>query len=568
MSDGFFSLSSGSHTKCIFIQSINIAMRYREFKYISRLNEANMAVRHYTEPKYEPLLDKLTNFVSAYNKIKVQPSAKNPAEIIDIEDPKSVIDQINKNIDKIKDGKEPSKLSVDLGGGKKVSMVHIHKDQTSKKVIKVIGNILEGLTGLAVATLLAKKGDVTADTMKEIGTKLPTGRKISTPSSIKTERGQGKDIVKFRFSAPTEAEEDLLQDLIKWNFDVEKHLDEINKEYQFGSQDQIRRLGNQCKIVVGYANTGTAPMNALSKFKAEAFNDKVIQTITIQSDGGDAEKQAVTKVDLFVNVKDPNKGDYQEKLTSIKSGSGTHQVGQVSGKTFNHLRRFWRSALNLDLDRNYLGNFTVGTTHQLLKKAITPTYKWAVTQANNLLKQDNEANEKQFLKNLTLGLRYHSQLNNPDLKMGDENVTVFIANDVPKDGGGFDELQFNDANFTKVMQHFDLAVTKVGGTANEVKFQIIAKPSAKIDLNALPDYLKSKMKKGLVPGKYLVQFRSKVESRTTIRNYVEIGSQASLLANVKNAVEQKPKTPTPAPAPTPTPPPPQNKTAVQPQGTI
>ena len=78
------------------MQPINIVMRYREFKYISRLNEANMALRHYTEPKYEPLLDKLTNFVSAYNKIKVQPSAKNPAELIDIEDPESVIDQINK----------------------------------------------------------------------------------------------------------------------------------------------------------------------------------------------------------------------------------------------------------------------------------------------------------------------------------------------------------------------------------------------------------------------------------------------------------------------------------------
>jgi len=549
-------------------------MRYREFKYISRLNElANMALKHYTLPEYEPLLDKLTNFVSAYNKIKVQPSAKNPAQLIDVEDPKSVINQINKNIDKIKDGEKPSKLSVDLGGGKKVSMIHIHKDQTSKKVIKVIGNILEGLTGLAVATLLAKKGDVTAETMKEIGTKLPTGRKITTPSSIKTERGEGKDSVKFRFSAPTEAEEDLLQDLIKWNFDVKSHMDEINKEYQFGSQDQIRRLGNQCQIVVGYANTGTAPRNALEKFNAEAFNDKVIQTITIQSDGGDAEKQAVTKVDLFVNVKDPNKGDYQEKLTSIKSGSGTHQVGQVSGKTFNHLRRFWRSALNLDLDRNYMGNFTVGTTHHILKKAITPTYKWAVTQANNLLKQDNDANEKQFLKNLTLGLRYHSQLNNPDIEVpaGDENVTIFIANDARKSikaGEGFEELQFNDANFTKVMQHFDLQVTKVGGTANEIKFQIIAKPSAKIDLNALPDYLKSQMKKGIVPGKYLVQFRSKVESANTIRNYVEIGSQASLLANVKNAVEQKPKAPTPAPAPTPTPPPPQNKTAVQPQGTI
>ena len=548
-------------------------MRYREFKYAGlklALNESNAMDSKYFTGERKANLDQLFNFISAYNKIKVNRGSKKPVEILDIKNSASVLKQLKSNIAKIKKGVELTKLSLDLGDGAKVQMNHIHKDQTEKKVIKVIGNILEGLTGLAVATLLAKKGDVTAETMKEIGTKLPTGRKISTPSSIKTERGEGKDSVKFKFSAPTEAEEDLLQDLIKWNFDVKSHMDELEKEYQFGSKDQIRRIGNQCQIVVGYANTGTAPMNALRKFEAEAFNDKVVQTITIQSDGGDAEKQAVTKVDLFVNVKDPNKGDYQEKLTSIKSGSGTHQMGQVSGKTFNHLRRFWRSALNLDLDRNYLGNFTVGTTHQLLKKAITPTYKWAVTQANNLLKQDNDANEKQFLKNLTLGLRYHSQLNNPDIEVpaGDENVTIFIANDAGKDikaGGGFEELQFNDANFTKVMQHFDLQVTKVGGTANEVKFQIIAKPSAKIDLNALPDYLKSKMKKGLVPGKYLVQFRSKVESRTTIRNYVEIGSQASLLANVKNAVEQKPKAPTPAPAPTPTPPPPpQNKPPVQP----
>ena len=50
----------------------------------------------------------------------------------------------------------------------------------------------------------------------------------------------------------------------------------------------------------------------------------------------------------------------------------------------------------------------------------------------------------------------------------------------------------------------------------------------------------------------------------TAEDYVEIGSQASLLANVKNAVEQKPKASTPAPAPTPTPPPPQNKQPVQP----
>ena len=184
-----------------------------------------MSSKYFTGDK-KANLDQLFNFISAYNKIKVSKGGK-PVEILDIKDSASVLKQLKSNIAKIKKGVELKKLSLDLGDGAKVQMNHIHKDQTEKKVIKVIGNILEGLTGLAVATLLAKKGDVTAETMKEIGTKLPTGRKVSTPVAIKTERGEGKDFVKFKFSAPTEAEEDLLQDLIKWNFDLKSNMEEL-----------------------------------------------------------------------------------------------------------------------------------------------------------------------------------------------------------------------------------------------------------------------------------------------------------------------------------------------------
>ena len=82
------------------------------------------------------------------------------------------------------------------------------------------------------------------------------------------------------------------------------------------------------------------------------------------------------------------------------------------------------------------------------------------------------------------------------------------------------------------------------------------------------------MKKGQVPGKYLAMYRSKIESGGSLRNTVWIGQQAEVLANVKNQVMQMPQVKEPAqskpqqPAKMPTPTPPQNKTAVQPQGTI
>ena len=529
-------------------------MRYREFKYQIDLHEAAMAKRHFLEPKYKKIRTQLIDLINS-GSIKNHKKA-----FINIADPKSVLKQINSNIAKIKKGEQVKNLTVDLGGGNSIKMNHIHKDQTTKKVIKVIGNILEGLTGLAVATKLAKEGDVTTDTMQEIGTKLSNNE-----SAVTTERGLAKDQIKFRFKAPTKAEEDLLKDLIRFNFDVAGNIDEINELYQFQSQDQIKRVGNQCKIVVGYANTGTAPRNALTKFQANEFKDNVIQTISVTSDGGDADKQSTTKVDLFIEVKEPNKEPIRQKLTSIKSGSGTHQGGQVTGKTFNHLNRFWYSAIFEKLPRAYIKGFNHTTTQEILDNGIRPTYDYIQTQISNLLQADNERNEKQFLKNMTLGLKYHTQMNEPNTKAGDDDVTIFIANDVGKNNK-FNELQFNENNFTKTMEYFDLAVSDVSDTSTkEVTITVTANLSPKADMDKLPAFTRSLMKKGQVPGKYLVKYRSKVESETTIRNTVDIGSQAEVLANVLNAIQKAPSVDKTAPAPAPTPsPPPQNKPPVQP----
>ena len=529
-------------------------MRYREFKYKTDLQEAAMAKRHFLEPRYKKIRTQLIDLVNA-GSIKNHKNA-----FVDITDPKSVLKQINSNIAKIKKGEQIKNLSVDLGGGNSIKMNHIHKDQTTKKVIKVIGNILEGLTGLAVATKLAKEGDVTEDTMQEIGTKLSNNE-----SAVTTDRGLAKDQIKFKFKAPTKAEEDLLKDLIRFKFDVAGNIDEINDLYQFQSQDQIKRVGNQCKIVVGYANTGTAPRTALTKFQANEFKDDVTQTISVTSDGGDAEKQSTTKVDLFIEVEDPNKEPVRQKLTSIKSGSGTHQGGQVTGKTFNHLNRFWYSAIFEKLPKAYIKGFNHTTTQEILDKGIRPTYTFMQTQISNLLQADNENNEKQFLKNMTLGLKYHTQMNEPTTKAGDDDVTIFIANDVGKNNK-FNELQFNDNNFTKTMEYFDLAVSDVSNTSTkEVTITVTAKISPNADMNKMPAFTRSLMKKGQVPGKYLVKYRSKVESETTIRNTVDIGSQAEVLANVLNAIQKAPSVDKTAPAPAPAPtPPPQNKPPVQP----
>ena len=500
-------------------------------------------------------------------KLKVQ-RPKDPKEgaILSIKNPTLVFKQLQNITKQLQAGKSLKSLKVDLGDGTQIQANHLHKNQTDLMIVDNVGTILEGLTGIAVATLLAKQGDVTKDNMKMIATELLK----SEGSAILTERGLRKDKIKYAFSGSRASDRFILDDLIAYGFDItdKKVQNKLNQKYQF-SKDAIQKLINQCDIVVKYANTGRTPYTVLRKFEQREFEDKVVQTLTVMSDGGDSKKQSVTKVDLEIQTEDPQKGTTREKLTSIKSGSGSHQGGQVSGKTYRVLNRFWVSSLYFKLPPVFKKGFDQKTNRDILDKGIKPTYHFAQQQAKKMLAQDVESNERQFLRNMQLGLKYHLQMDDPDKQAGSDNVTVFIAN--PEGSKQeFNELQFNDQNFLETLKFFDLEVSDVNENANDVNFQITAKLSPKVkDIKQIPSYVQSMMKKGKVPGKYLAMYRSKIESGGSLRNTVWIGQQAEVLANVNNAVANidtaKPMAqPTPAPAPTPTPPPPQNKPPVQP----
>ena len=543
-------------------------MRYREFKYINRLTESKSTFtdRHFTQ-RPQAMKD-LEDFVKS-GKIRVNRGSQDgeDGQVLPLDNPKNVLRQIRAVQKKIQagDGKA-SKLLIDIGAkGGKIKASQLSRDQVEGMVVKNVGTVLEGLTGIAIATLLAKKGDVTKDNMKMVATQLaPDG------SSIITERGLKKDLIQFKFKGATSSDVAIVKDLIAYNFDItdKKAQNRLNKKYKF-SKDAIQKLINQCDIVVKYANTGRTPYNVLRKFEEKEFDDQVTQTLTVFSDGGDSKKQSATKVDLEIQTEDPNKPTKREKLTSIKSGSGSHQGGQVSGKTFKKLNRFWVSSLFFKLPPVFKKGFDQDNVQDILDKGIKPTYDFAHEQVEKLLASDNANNERKFLRNLQLGLKYHLQMDDPKVKAGSDNVTVFVAN-VVKNTQEYNELQFNDENFLKTLEFFDLSVSPVFKSNNEVRFTVRADLSPKADKKQMPSYVASMMKKGQVPGKYLAMYRSKIESGKTLRNTVWIGQQAEVLANVNNAVASQPNLPkpmaqpTPAPAPTPTPPPPQNKPPVQP----
>ena len=101
MSDCFFRFTAGPHTKSIFIQPINIAMRYRDFKYIV-LTESRMEDYHFTSKnkKYVQQRSEMSAFVKS-GKLKVQ-RTKDPKEgvILSIKNPTLVYKQLQ-NITKI-----------------------------------------------------------------------------------------------------------------------------------------------------------------------------------------------------------------------------------------------------------------------------------------------------------------------------------------------------------------------------------------------------------------------------------------------------------------------------------
>ena len=179
----------------------------------------------------------------------------------------------------------------------------------------------------------------------------------------------------------------------------------------------------------------------------------------------------------------------------------------------------------------------------LLPVLLDQHYDWAAKEIQRHLGGDRLEGEISFLEHLQQGLLYHSGKNidpsnrKATVTTGDEKVVVTII-DFGKTND-FVELRFANP-FYNLMTYFDLESSSVinatgkDGDSSGVMIRVMVKPdSAKLNNPNTPEEVKS-IAKQLGAGKVLVQYRSYIQDKTTIRNIVEIDKGAKVLGALSN----------------------------------
>jgi hypothetical protein len=216
---------------------------------------------------------------------------------------------------------------------------------------------------------------------------------------------------------------------------------------------------------------------------------------------------------------------------------------------------FWKQNFNYTLPSNYENLWTDlfkklandqgkvkannANTKEILLGPIKATYEWAADKISKHLAGDRTEGEIEFLDHMQQGLLFHSGKNiDPDDRKatavkGDDDVIVTIidfaqAND-------YYEIRFTNS-FKNILSYFDLESTglKMAGGDNGMSIQIIVKPvPERLNDDQTPEEVKDLAAK-IGKGKVLVQYRSYIQQKTSIRNIVEIDKGAKILAAVSN----------------------------------
>ena len=589
-------------------------MRYREFKYAGlklALNEARtMSVADYyddSDPKRGKYIKDLRKAIKSKGKQPVTIFSKKEQYTVTFINPKDVAKKLDAIVKDFSKGNKPNwklyKIQGTTSDGRKVTFQfnniskylpssNVNKGNPGSALNVNAGNVTEGIIGLAMATKFSNTSKaIDVEDVLSVGKRFIAGGEKDISIGV-TDRTN--DTLNLRITLPKN-DTTALSKLISYDGDGKK----VAKELGLSDKAAVK-LNSLLNKAVSYANTGEAPKQAITKIQ-EYYKDGITQEINVVSDGAEAENQSMTKVDLSLIVK--GKTTDVLSLLSVKAGSGRSQLGQSSGKPFSNLRLFWKQNFNYNLPSSYkqewdklykkLGDEkgkipnTFETSKAIINGPIKATYDWAASQIERHLNGDRLEGEISFLEHLQQGLLYHSGKNidpknrKATATKGDDRVVVTII-DFGKTND-FVELRFANP-FYNLMTYFDLessgvinATGKDGGTSG-IMIRVMVKPDpVKLNNPNTPEAVKN-IAKQLGAGKVLVQYRSYIQDKTTIRNIVEIDKGAKILGALSNeqfkiakAMNDPAKTPTPAPAKTPTPapaptptPPPQNKQPVQP----
>ena len=532
-------------------------MRYVDFK--SVINE--MAAMASSDDKYWKQENYRQKYVSALIDnikgdkgidVKNPPKAKNPKfptgkyKVSD-----DNMKQVLTLLQGIQSGK--TEFSRDMS----IPVVHVDSGETYNLPLNKIekpsinvnaGNITEGVLGFGMAAKFSNTTkDITDDDVIKIGQQFFANKQSEITIPV-ADRTNDKLVLKVTLPGP-----DLkaLRYLLEEGGDAKKAITRLGMDPK-ESKAVIDKLNKLIGKVVNYANTGTEPKNALAIIR-DYYTDGVRQTLSVMSDGAEVENQNSTKVDLKIGV-DGKDESRTISLLSLKAGSGRSQIGQSSGKAYNNLRLFWLQNFNYTLPSNYVkyweevdkeiagedGKIEVNPENTLkyLQGPIRKTYEWAEKKIASHLAGDREEGEVDFLDHLQKGLLFHSGKNiDPNdrantVVKGDDRVVVTII-DFGKTND-FYELRFAES-FLAILSYFDLVSTglKDADGGKGMSIQVFVKPKAKPGVDTPKEILDFYKKLG-PKGQVLVQYRSYIQSETTIRNIIEVDKGAKILGAVSN----------------------------------
>jgi hypothetical protein len=520
-------------------------MRFNEFK--SVLKEAKLGGKYWnvssgSHDKYIPsLLAKIADSDQAIS-VHVKDKGIIPVKFTDNQKEKAV--KLLKQQVRLRtsyDENIKDKIIGTTSDGEEIRFSPLNIDKSSVKISVNVGNITEGVLGFALAARFSKTGSpISEDDIMKVGKAFFANDRNEVNIKI---ADRTNDKLKCKVTLPR-GDTKALQTLI------EKEGNGLAVQEEFDlSTEAGKKLNTLISQAVSYANEGIAPKNALEKI-ISYYKDGITQTISVVSDGAEAENQSITKVDLSLEVDTETGKTETLSLLSLKAGTGRSQIGQTSGRTFDKLSLFWRQSFAYELPKQFKDNFNKtyeknsdeegkfildeDSVYELLNGPILQTYKWAENKIEDHVRGNSEEKEVDFLRHLQKGLLYHSgkhtSKEDPRSKVrGNEAVVVTILN--PAAGKSFLELRFGE-KFYEIMKYFDLVTTGIQRQSGNTGLVLQVKVNPTTDINNAPKPIQEMARK-LGKNAPLCQYRSYIQG-TTIRNIIEIDKAAKFLASLEN----------------------------------
>ncbi len=371
----------------------------------------------------------------------------------------------------------------------------IVKDEKSKGAFTFnLGNVAEAIMGSAMTSKFEKLGgNITVDDAKNVGIRL-------FDSNGFIESKAGKDSLTFKMTVPGPDAKAFYAFLGKG-----ATLKELGVDAK-----KIKSIEKMYADAVSYVNSSPRATAAVDKAKADPHENKV----EVLSDGGNAEKQSITKVDLEI-IYDGTKVN----LISLKAGA-VKQIGQESGAEFETLERFFKTTVGFGLPGSMAQMFKPKTDPEYKEYNYTYAFPKAYDHMYNELKShvtgDSTHKEYSLVQSIYNGINYHGT-------RGEEGVILVILNPSAKEA--YKELSFGKP-LLDALNDYNLEVTKkTDGKNYIIEVYGIAKTAEakKLDSKAM-----------------LIQFRSYKQAKA-VRNAVEIGPLLKDLADLQKLDKKKPK---------------------------